>query len=135
MEFLKAKEVRLNSTVNGKTDSLRLTTSYEMTQDFYAVMKGVGDESIKVVIYYDNHNPPPKKVSLSANQRTMLPFTIWIALYKKYCKAPYKRFLMGELRSLFELEEETTRIVIEFTKPEGQGKVAQVKLIANYVKF
>jgi hypothetical protein len=42
---------------------------------------------------------------------------------------------MGELRSLFELEEETTRIVIEFTKPKEQGKVAQVKLIANDVKF
>ena len=135
MEFLRAKEVRLISTTNGKTDEMRVYTSHDMSQTFYASMRSLENQQLQLVICFDAAHPAPKRVSLSVKQYTMKPFEVWCALYKRNKRTPYNRFKFGEIRSIFDIEEDTTRIVFELLKPEGEGRFAKVDISVNYVKF
>lgn len=136
MNFLKADCVRIRKHYKDRVEETSAYTMYDMEQQLYVDMKsGKGVQRYELVICYSSENPVPKKVSLSANQYTMKPFDIYISLYKKYARKPYNRFKMGEFRSLFDVEDGTNKIVLEFTTEEAGGHFADVKLAANYVKF
>lgn len=136
MNFLKADCVRIRKHYKDLVEETSAYTMYDMEQQLYVDMTGKkGVQRYEVVICFDSDNPAPKKVSLSVNQYTMKPFAIYISLYKRYARKPYNRFKMGELRSIFDVDDGTNKIVLEFTTEEAGGHFADVKLTANYAKF
>lgn len=136
MNFLKADCVRIRKHYKDRVEETPVYTMYDMEQQLYVDMVGKkGVQRYEVVICYTTDTPAPKKVSLSANQYTMNPFTIEISLYKRYARKPYSKFKLGELRSLFDVEDGTNKIVLEFISPNAEGHFADVKLVANYTKF
>ena len=136
MNFLKADCVRIRRHYKDRVEETKTYTTRDAEQQLYVdLTRKKGVQRYEVIICYNGKNPAPKTVSISANQYTMKPFDIEISLYKRYAKNPYSKFNMGTLRSLFDIEEGTNKIVLEFIKPEGDGHFAEVKLIANYAKF
>ncbi len=136
MNFLKADCVRIRKHYRDRVEETKTYTMSDIEQQLYVdLTRKKGVQRYEVIICYNAKNPAPKTVSISANQYTMKPFEIEISLYKRYSKKPYSKFKMGELRSLFDIEEDTNKIVLEFIKPEGDGHFAEVKLFANYAKF
>ncbi|MBR6689188.1 MAG: hypothetical protein IKL68_04150 [Clostridia bacterium] len=136
MEFLRSKEFRVKKYYPNCEKEQRLFTSYDMEQKLYVELgKEDSPDRIEAIVVFDKNHPAPKKVSLSANQYTMHPFDIKVSLYKKRSRNPYSSFTMGEFRSIFDLVDETTRIVFEFINVDNERRFADVKLIVNYVQF
>ncbi len=136
MNFLKADCVRLRKEYSDRVIETPLYSKYEMEQQLYVDLgSNSSPDKLEVIAIFSSECPAPKKISLSANQYTMNPFEIKVSLYKKYGRRPYKSFTLGEIRSIFELEDDTRKIVLEFIDVDNERRFADVKLIVNYVKF
>jgi hypothetical protein len=136
MNFLKADCVRLRKEYSDRVVETPLYSKYEMEQQLYVDLgSNSSPDKLEVIAIFSSECPAPKKISLSANQYTMNPFEIKVSLYKKYGRRPYKSFTLGEIRSIFELEEDTRKIVLEFIDVDNERRFADVKLIVNYAKF
>lgn len=136
MNFLKADCVRLRKEYSDRVEETQLYSKYEMEQQLYVDLgSNSSPDRLEVIALFNTEHPAPQKVSLSANQYTMNPFEIRVSLYKKYGKRPYSTFILGELRSIFELEDNTRKIVIEFIDVDNERRFADVKLIVNYAKY
>ena len=136
MNFLKADCVRLRKEYSDRVVETPLYSKYEMEQQLYVDLgSNSSPDKLEVIAIFSSECPAPKKISLSANQYTMNPFEIKVSLYKKYGRRPYKSFTLGEIRSIFELEDDTRKIVLEFIDVDNERRFADVKLIVNYVKF
>ena len=136
MNFLKADCVRLRKEYSNRVVETPLSSMYEMEQQLYVDLGASNSpDKLEVLIFFNDKHPAPMKVSLSANQYTMNPFEVKISLYKKYAKKPYKTLILGDIRSIFELEENTRKVVLEFVNMDNAHRFADVKLIVNYAKF
>lgn len=136
MNFLKADCVRLRKEYSDRVVETPLYSKYEMEQQLYVDLgSNSSPDKLEVIAIFSSECPAPKKISLSANQYTMNPFEIKVSLYKKYGRRPYKSFTLGEIRSIFELEDDTRKIVLEFIDVDNERRFADVKLIVNYAKF
>lgn len=136
MNFLDAKKVEFVRCTQRGQFKTELYTDSCTDQIAYFAFKGKDDalrEELNIV--FDREQQIPHKFSLSANQYTMTPLEMEIALYKFGATEPYNVTMMEPLRTFVVLEPGTTRIVIACNNDKCNGKSTRVKFSVNYIEF
>ena len=135
MFFLNAEQVQLEQYYELVVDRRTLYTVNEYEQEYYIDNRWGNLKKAALVVKYLKGYKAPKKVSLSINQYTMYDMPAVIELYKQHARYPYKIIEVENLRTVIDLEEGTSRLVVSVYPNEENKAVVKIKLSANYIQF
>lgn len=136
MNFLNAKTVALKRIWDKKEEVIKLFSGDEYSQEVFLDMsKEDAPEHLEICMHFDEKHPSPKKLSISAIQYAMDPLELELSLAMKKKKNPYKKVIMGELKTVTKVDANTRYILITCHKKSCIGKSANIKLSVNYVEF